>query len=440
MRQMKDSGIEYIGKIPDTWEISNLKYNGFTKSGLGNKKPEDFGHGYPFITYKNIYNNFYINENIEDLVDSTDDDREKCNVLRGDVFFTGSSETIEELGLSSVCLRDIKDATYNGFSIRFRPYNLNKFHPEFMMYYFRSYATREHLIRNDNSITRANLSQKLLNMLPVLFPSFDEQQKIANYLDNKVALIDNIIEKTKESIEEYKKLKQSIITETVTKGLNPDVKMKDSGIEWIGEIPEHWKIYKLKHLLNCPLQYGANESGVIYDENLPRYIRITDINIQDNLLKNENILSLSEEQAKNFILKDNDILFARSGATVGKTFIYKKEYGRSAFAGYLIKAEIQNSINAMFVYLFTLSSSYDEWKNQIFIKATIQNIGADKYSNMDIAIPLTIEEQIAVVNFIIKEIKLYDEIINKKVQIVSELESYKKSLIYEVVTGKKEIA
>ena len=163
-------------------------------------------------------------------------------------------------------------------------------------------------------------------------------------------------------------------------------KFKDSGVEWIGEIPEGWKVSPLKYIIKGHLQYGANESGVLYEEGLPRYVRITDI-LDNKLREDIQKQSLTEQQAEGFILKNNDILFARSGGTVGKSFIYKSEYGRCAFAGYLIKASINDDNDAEFVYFFTQSSAYDEWKRRIFIQATIQNIGADKYSQLEIPLP-----------------------------------------------------
>lgn len=183
--------------------------------------------------------------------------------------------------------------------------------------------------------------------------------------------------------------------------------------------------------------YGANDSGIPFDETLPRYIRITDITL-DGKLKDEGKLSLSEESASPYILEDDDILFARSGATVGKAFIYKKEYGKSAFAGYLIKASTNNRVIADYVFYYTQSSIYEEWKKQIFIQATIQNIGADRYSNLPIVIP-NVDEQEEIANYLDKKCTEIDTLIAKKEQIVSELESYKKSLIYEYVTGKKEV-
>ena len=285
-----------------------------------------------------------------------------------------------------------------------------------------------------NQLTGTNFG----NMRIVYCPNIKEQEAIAEYLDRKCGEIDEVVDKQKAVIEKLKEYKQSIITEAVTKGLDKSVPLKDSGREWIGKIPEHWEIKKLKQLVSRPLQYGANESGDIYNEKFPRYIRITDIRIEDNSLKDGDKLSLEPNKAKNYILKDNDILFARSGATVGKTFLYKSEYGLSAFAGYLIRASIRENINAKFIYYYTLSSSYDEWKNRIFVQATIQNIGANKYNNIEIAIPRNKEQNI-IITYLDKKCSEIDKTISEKEKLIEKLEEYKKSLIYECVTGKRKV-
>lgn len=215
-------------------------------------------------------------------------------------------------------------------------------------------------------------------------------------------------------------------------------KMKDSGIEWLGDIPEHWKICRLKYGLKKPLQYGANSSGTDFDENLPRYIRITDIN-SGTTLKDTGKLSLNFDEALPYLLEDEDILFARSGATVGKTFIYLSKMGQAAFAGYLIRAKINpEKILPQFFLFFTQSFSYDEWKKQIFIQATIQNIGAEKYNNIKFPLP-PIEEQKEIAAFLDKKCSAIDENISRYKNLAEKLSEYKKSLIYEVVTGKVEV-
>ena len=209
--------------------------------------------------------------------------------------------------------------------------------------------------------------------------------------------------------------------------------MKDSGIDWIGEIPKNYSVYRLKHLIRKALDYGANSSGVDYSNHLPRYIRITDI-AADGKLKNDGALSLELEDASPYILEDGDILFARSGATVGKSFIYHTEYGRAAFAGYLIRAQLKKEIVPEYVYYYTCSTGYDIWKNGIFIQSTIQNISADKYMNLPIVLPEAKDEQMQIVNFLGNICAELDNVLEKTRASIEEYKKLKQAVINQAVT------
>jgi type I restriction enzyme S subunit len=211
-------------------------------------------------------------------------------------------------------------------------------------------------------------------------------------------------------------------------------KMKDSGIPFIGEIPEDWQINRLKLLLNEPMKYGANESAEYDDTSLPRYIRITDFG-DDGNLRDDTFKSMPEDIAIEYYLKEGDILFARSGATVGKTFIFKNYKGKACFAGYLIKASTDKGIlNPEFLYYFTKSNSYENWKNSIFIQATIQNISAEKYNNLLVPLP-SIKEQKLILNYLDRKTSQLDALIKSKQDLIILLEQKRQSTINEAVTG-----
>lgn len=304
---------------------------------------------------------------------------------------------------------------------------------DYLLRYMDDHKCLLHLSKN----LRSSLTETDFGQIKTCIPPYTEQQKIADYLDKVCGEADEMIALQEKMIEELKAYKQSIITEAVTRGLNPNVPMKNSGIDWIGEIPERWKVKPLKRIIRKSLQYGANESGILYEESLPRYVRITDIinnSLKDDLQKQ----SLTEEQADGYILEDKDILFARSGGTVGKAFLYEEKYGRCAFAGYLIRAQINSSCSPKYVYYYTQTHSYEEWKKQIFIQATIQNIGADRYSLMVLPTP-PIEEQRQIASYLDSKCSEIDSLIAIKQQKIAELKEYKKSVIYEYVTGKKEV-
>ena len=425
-RNMKDSGIEWIGEIPEGWEVSQLKYATRWKSEKG----------CPDAPVLSLYRDFGVvpKDSRDDNHNVTSLDTSNYKVVDiGDLVINKMKAWQGSMAVSDY--RGIVSPAYHVCSI-----TSNKVNKRYLHHLLRNpaYLPEYSRLSTGMRIGQWDLGFDDFKNIPFLIPPLDEQAKIADYLDNGCASLDAMLSKTRSSIEEYKKLKQAVITQAVTKGVRGEREMKDSGVEWIGEIPTTYSICKLKYLLKNPLKYGANESGIPYSDSLPRYIRITDITPDGNL-KYTGKLSLSEESAKDYILEDGDILFARSGATVGKTFIYYQSYGRSAYAGYLIKASLNNKVSPKFVYYYTCSSLYEIWKNSIFIQSTIQNIGADRYANLPGPVPKTLQEQEEIADYLDAKCAEIDKLIAKKEQLVKELESYKKSLIYEVVTGKREV-
>lgn len=214
-RPMKDSGIEWIGEIPEDWRIKRLRYIGNCQNGIS-KGAEAFGSGYPFISYSNVYRNFVLPKIATEFIETTKEERELYSVQVGDVFFTRTSETIEEIGFSSVCEKTIPNATFAGFLIRFRPYNTKEIIPKYSKYYFRANIHRAFFVKEMNLVTRASLGQGLLKRLPVILPNIQEQEEIADYLDIKCAEIDKLIEKKEQLISELETYKKSLIYEYVT--------------------------------------------------------------------------------------------------------------------------------------------------------------------------------------------------------------------------------
>ena len=434
MAEMKDSGIHAIGRIPKEWNVVRTKYLSNISIGLVTTMTENYvekEEGVPLIRNGNIRCN-KIDVNGMVFLDKRFAEKNKHRQLH-----TGQIATVHtgEVG-TSIVIPEEYDGGLGFATIQSTPYK--GVSSEFLCWFCNSAAFKNQCIECSTGDGRQNLNLYDFVDLFVAIPKYDLQSKIASFLDKKCAEIDSLhtdIEKQIETLEEYKK---SIITEAVTKGLNPDVEMKDSGIEWVGMIPKNWNLSRLKYELETSMKYGASEAGVEYSDDLPRYIRITDIT-NDNRLKTEGKLSLTEKQANGYMLEKDTVLFARSGGTVGKTFLYKPEYGKAAFAGYLISAiPDKEKMQAEWLYYFSLSNAYWDWANQIFTQATIQNIGADKYSNLPIPIP-SIDIQNAIVNYLNKKCAEIDDIITDKKKQLKILEQYKKSLIYEYVTGKKEV-
>ena len=213
--KMKNSGVEWIGDIPEEWEVQKLRTLGWCQNGIS-KSGDYFGedYEYPFVSYPDAYKNFEV-PYPKGRANSTLEDRQRYSLVKGDVLFTRTSETIEEIGFASTCTETIPNAVFSGFLIRFRPTS-HKIYYGYSKYFFRSVIHRAFFVKEMNLVTRASLSQDLLKNLPVVLPKIEEQQAIATYLDEKTSQIDSLIALKQSKIESLKEYKKSIIYEYVT--------------------------------------------------------------------------------------------------------------------------------------------------------------------------------------------------------------------------------
>ena len=407
-RAMKDSGIAWIGQIPEEWGVVALKYLCTMQAGKNLVSEQITEEGLYPVYGGNGQRGFFCEYNCEG---------EKLVVGRQGALCGNVHKVAGRIWATEHAI--ITNAT-------------SLISQNYLYYLLIGMNLKQYV---SSTAAQPGLAVSTIQNVRTCLPTLEEQERIARFLDAKCSRIDVVIKQTRASIEEYKKLKQAVITQAVTKGIRPNRPMKDSGIDWIGEIRSDYQVYRMKHLIAEPLMYGANESGIPYEENLPRYIRITDISL-DGKIKDTGKLSLTEEAAEDYILVDDDVLFARSGATVGKAFIYKEKYGRAAFAGYLIRARVNDLILPELLFYYTQSSIYEEWEKQIFIQSTIQNIGADRYNQLPVVVPPK-EEQEEILSYIRNKSSEIDKLVQDKERLIKNLESYKESLIFECVTGKK---
>jgi type I restriction enzyme, S subunit len=426
----KDSGVKWIGEIPENWKSVKIKF--ITDIYTGNSLNSDLKilfeseneNDLPYVSTKDIdIDNNTLNYN---------------NGLR--IPLDNSYYKVAPEGSFLLCIEGAnagKKMAYVEQDCCF----VNKlacfnFPNKFLFYFAQSNSFKTQFFNSISGLI-GGVSISVLKEFVSTIPSPKEQTQIAAYLDYKTVLIDAIIAQKEALIKKLKEQRQAIINEAVTKGLNPGVKLKDSGIEWLGEIPEHWEVVRLKYLLSEKLKYGANESAVDSNKEHPRYIRITDFG-QNGNLKSDTYKSLSPAVAEEYLLNEGDILFARSGATVGKTFQFKNYSKKACFAGYLIKATVSDKITSDYLYFFTKSSIYDNWKNSVFVQATIQNISAEKYNLLPVSLP-SVKEQLIISQHIINKTKEIDQTIKVTEISIQKLKEYRQSLISEAVTGKIDV-
>ena len=211
---MKSSGIDWLGDVPEGWDVKPLKFLGRFQNGIS-IGGDSFGSGFPFVSYGDVYKNISLPETGSGLVESTAKDRVLYSVERGDIFFTRTSETIEEIAISSVCQTTIPDAVFAGFLIRCRPYP-NRLNVGFSKYYFRNSRLRDYFVKEMNLVTRASLGQTLLGNLMVALPPLEEQEHISVFLDEKLEDLAKVEADAQKSIHLLKEYRTSIITSAVT--------------------------------------------------------------------------------------------------------------------------------------------------------------------------------------------------------------------------------
>lgn len=440
MRLMKNSGIEWIGDIPSDWS-KNKTIRLFSVIGSGTTPKSDdennFSGDINWIQSGDINGGFlsFCKNQISDEVLS------KYSALKvyksPFIVIAMYGASIGNLSISNI------DACVNQACCV-----LSETENDFNYLFYAIKTAKDYLIRKAVGGGQPNISQDTIKQLWLPQPSLEQQKKIADFLDKKCAEIDTVIEKTKATIEEYKKLKQSVITQAVTKGIRPNRPMKDSGIEWIGEIPAEWNMVKITRLLDYNVSYpiGDGDHGLIspsdyLDVGVP-YLRVQNLGFGTPINDN-GLVYISEEtneKIKGSILRPNDVLFAKTGATIGKTGIIPSNMPIANTTSHIGKITVSPDYNPMWI-LYTLSSNvgYRQFWEIAIQKTTRPELSIAEIKSIRLPMPKSRLEQEFIVNYLDKKCSEIDELIAKKTSLLSELESYKKSLIYEYVTGKKEV-
>ncbi|APX12400.1 restriction endonuclease subunit S [Tateyamaria omphalii] len=212
--EMKASGVEWIGEVPKHWQVTKLGYLGRSANGI-NIGGDSFGSGYPFISYGDVYKNRELPQAPEGLVQSSKTDRVAYSVKKGDILFTRTSETVDEVAFPSVAMNTIENAVFAGFLIRFRPFK-NTLAPFFSKYAFQNTGLRDFFAKEMKIVTRASLSQRLLHSLPVPLPPIAEQERIGAFLEEQNQQYDSLITKTNRSIALLREKRAALITAAVT--------------------------------------------------------------------------------------------------------------------------------------------------------------------------------------------------------------------------------
>ena len=427
MREMRDSGIKWVGAIPNHWRVSKIKQIVRWKSVKGQ----------PDLPVLSLYRDYGVipKDSRDDNHNVTSLDTSGYKVVEhGDLVINKMKAWQGSLAVSE----------YNG--IVSPAYHICKITSEnickkYLHYLLRdaSYLPEYMRLSTGLRVGQWDLSFDDFKNIPFLVPPLAEQERIAAFLDAECAEIDAVLEKTRASIEEYKKLKQAVITQAVTKGVRGDRPMKDSGIEWIGEIPAEWEVRKIFRAINKvgDIDHYMPDS---VDDGIP-YLMTGDLQekLSDVNLKRCKKVSFQDYEmlSSKIRVSRGDVIFARY-ATIGTVcFVDTEDNILVSYACLIIKPN-SSLLYGEFLFYYLKSTAFLEEIKQ-YIKANTQaNVGLDSVSKAKIALP-SVREQQKIVEYLRDKCKKIDALIAKKQQYLTEIENYKKSLIYEYVTGKKEV-
>ena len=434
---MKNSGIEWIGEIPDDWEIQRIKDVFFIIGGNGFKdefqgKTEG---DYPFCKASDINGADIFLFSAQNYVDQDIVESQKYKLIpKNSILMAKIGEAMKKNHRkinSVICILD------NNCQALCRKKDDNIKY----LYYLLSQIN---MVWFDNGGTIPNISnQKLLNFdIPNILES--QQKKIADYLDKKCAAVDRLIENQRAQIEKLKEYKQSVITEAVTKGLNPSAPMKDSGVGWIGDIPKGWEMLKMVQVCNLITDYVASGSFADLANNVtyldyPDYallVRTIDVSGKGHNAQCVYINKHAYDFLANSNLYGGELMFPNIGASVGDVYIVPKLYEKMSLApnSIMVRAKYNNK----FIYYY-FSTTIGRFSLLDIAQSTAQpKFNKTDFRQLKIIFP-EIEEQRQIVDYLDKKCAEIDKLIAIKQQKIETLTEYKKSLIYEYVTGKKQV-
>ena len=410
--EMKDTGIEWIGNIPSSWVCCKQKYVISLINGRAFKDTEFEEDGkYRILRVGNFFSNpKWYSSNLE-----LEDDKYCDN---GDLLYAWSMSYGPYI--------------WNGEKVIYHYHIwkaklLNNLSKRFAYYYL--IALSDSIKSDVHETTMSFITMKSMNNSYIAFPEdIFEQQAIADYLDETCSKIDEIIAEAKASIDEYKELKQSVIFEAVTKGLDKNVEMKQCSVNWLDEIPSTWESIRLKYLLTEI--NNRSETGTEQPLSVSQVMGV----VPSYMIAVANPTASYVGQK---IVEPNDIVFNKLKAHLGVFFMSK--YHGLVSPDYAVYRTNDKVIPKYLEYLFHTSACISEFKKYISgVAEGLMRLYTSDLFNIRICLP-KVDEQIKIVEYVENKVELFDSLISEKESLINDLEAYKKSLIYEVVTGKRRV-
>lgn len=429
-REMKNSGVQWIGEIPKDWEVRRLRTLGaFSASGIDKNIVE----GEPLvhiINYVDVYNNkkFILGKKDYMIVSAPRAKVIEHQVRVGDMIFTPSSETKEDIGVSAVIIENLPNTAYSYHVLRFRFFNEDEVNINYRKYLCNNRYVGQYFTTRSTGTIRQTLSRLDFKDCFVILPPISEQKAIADILDTKCGEIDGLLADLDSEVKTLAEYKKSLIAETVTRGLNPNVPMKSSGIPWADTIPAHWKVQKGKYTFTLLQRPVREDDGVI------TCFRDGEVTLRSN--RREDGFTMSAKEYGYQGIEPGDLVVHGMDGFAGSIGISDSR-GKATPVLNVLDSE-QNKRYLMY-YLRNMAYGDVFLSLSTGIRVRSCDLGWKKLGEIRIVIP-PLAEQKAIADFLDTKCAAIDQAITDKTTQIETLKAYKSSLIYEYVTGKKQVA
>lgn len=437
MREMKGSDIEWLGYIPVNWNIHSLKRVLSTPITDGpHETPILYDEGIPFVSAESVKGGV-INLDYKRGYISLEDHKRfqrKVSPKKGDIFIVKSGATTGNVGLA------ITDQVFDIWSpLALVRGDSSAVEQEFLYYLLLSNIFRVQVEQGWSYGTQQNISMKTLGNIKIIVPPLEEQKIIIKYLHNKCTQIDTIIAKEQSVIEKMQEYKKAIITQAITRGLNSSAKMKKTGFEWIGMIPKHWNVKKIKYLTS-KIGSGKTPKGgsdIYVDEGV---LFIRSQNVYDGYFDLSSAVFISHEidcTMSNTRVYRDDVLLNITGGSIGRSCLYESDELANVNQHVCI-IRCNSQMRPKFMQYFW-NSSIGKTSIDIY-QSGANREGLNFFGIGNTVVPTPeLYEQDKIISYLDDKCDSIDRVISQKLTIIDTLAEYKRSLIYEVVTGKKEV-
>lgn len=430
-RPMKDSGVEWIGKIPESWNFTKLKYVSSIQTGNTPPKSDESNYsvkGIDWIKADKLLGIMGVSESQEKL---SEKGASIARIAPSNSILVCCIGNVGKMGYSE------KTVAYNQ-QINAITFDSSKIHWKYGMYYLSVQKEQQQYYQNGNVLKILNSENQ--KKVQIVVPTLLEQERISDALDEITSNINNIIEKTNQSIKAFKYYKQALITETVINGLTPSVSTKKSGIEWIGNIPEHWTVTKFKYVLYIRGRLGWK--GLKADEyEETGHVLLATPNIKRRDIDFENVNYITDkryEESPEIQLSIGDVLLVKDGSTLGIVNVVRYLPKNATVNSSIAVLTPTREVDSIFLYYLIQSDFIQGAINQIKSGMGVPHLFQKDIREFHFIKP-PLEEQKQIAHYLDEKTAHIDSLIANKEKMVKQLEAYKESLIYEYVTGKKEV-